>query len=410
MMLVIEPAIHGTGHSTINAGLLRALRAAFPAQPLRFAAEAEQCAEVERLNAAAPLRDCEYLRVAVPPLGTAPLARASQTWGLLRRLLVRVDDGGPLYVLMTSCTGPEVHLGEWFARWSRYRGRLWCHAMLHGPDAGAFGWRSRNPLVRRLDLMAATQRPLTTGVRLLVLDAATVAPLIALAPGLARRTGVFPLTLLEQEADGGTLPPFGPPWRIALPGQATAAKGIHSFVGLAERLSARFPGQFEFHLVGRLAADVAGLPLGAVVAHSEHAQARRAKPSQMPRERYLALLKSMHYVCLPYQGSYYHTGASGVFYDAVNLRLPLLVMPAPHVVECFARFGDIGHLCADEGALEAAIAGLLVQPDASRYRAQRAQLGALRDTCLPAATGQALKNWMGQEAAGLLAALEGIAA
>ena len=42
MMLVVEPSIHGTGHSNINTGILRALREAFPAQPLHFAAEAEQ--------------------------------------------------------------------------------------------------------------------------------------------------------------------------------------------------------------------------------------------------------------------------------------------------------------------------------------------------------------------------------
>lgn len=406
MMLVVEPTIHGTGHSTINTGILRVLRAAFPRQTLRFAAEREHRGEVQRLNAVEPLADCHYQTIAIPPMGSPPLARAWQIWRLLRRLLAAADDGGPIYLLLTCINGPEVHIAQWFARHPRYRGRLWCHCLLHGPDAGAFTWRSRNPLVRRLDLSESIRRAPDPALRLLVLDAATLPPLEALAPGLAARTGVFQLSLLPQEGEGVEAVE-GPPWRIALPGQATAAKGIHSFVRIATRLSARYPGQFEFHLVGRLAADVADKALGAVIPHADHAQSRRAKASQLPREVYLALLKSMHYVCLPYQGSYYHTGASGVFYDAVNLRLPMLVMPAPHVVDSFARFGDIGHLCEDEAALEAAVAGLATHPDRARYLAQRAQLGAMRETFMPAATGQALRSWIGQDAPGLLAALDG---
>lgn len=406
MMLVVEPSIHGTGHSTINTGILRALRAAFPAQPLRFAAEAEHRQEVERLNEAEPVPNCAYQTIAIPPMGTPPLTRAWQLWHLLRRLLAEHDDGGPIYLLLTCSNGPEFHLGEWFARTARYRGRLWCHFLLHGPDAGAFGWRSRNPLVRRLDLVEVIRRPAHPALRLLVLDAATVPPLEALAPGLAARTGVFKLSLLPQEADDAA-PPAGPPWRIALPGQATAPKGIHSFIGMANRLTARYPGQFEFHLVGRLAADVADTPLGAVIPHADRPQARRAKASQMPRARYLELLKSMHFVCLPYQGSYYHTGASGVFYDAVNLRLPLLVMSAPHVAESFAQFGDLGHLCADETALENAIAALADGFDAPRYAAQRARLGAMREAFLPAATGAELKRWMALDSPALVRSLAG---
>jgi len=408
MMLVVEPTIHGTGHSTINAGILRALRAAFPQQPIRFAAEVEHCHEVQRLNAPAPLSDCAYQTIAVAPLGAPPLRRAWRIWRLLRRLLATVDDGGPIYLLLTCINGPELHIAAWFARQARYRGRLWCHCLLHGPDAGAFTWRSRNPLVRRMDLMAAVLRPADRHVRFLVLDAATLPPLEGLAPGLTARSGVFQLSLLSQEgADEGAEVLPGPPWRIALPGQATAAKGIHSFVRIANRLTARYPGQFEFHLVGRLAADVADLELGAVKPHADRAQLRRAKASQLPREVYLALLKSMHYACLPYQGSYYHTGASGVFYDAVNLRLPMLVMPAPHVRESFARFGDIGCLAEDEAALEAAIAGLATDAGPARYAAQRARLGLMREHFLPEATGQSLRTWISQDAPALRAALDG---
>jgi len=60
MNLVVEPAMHGTGHSAINAGIISSLRAAFPRQPLRFAAEAEHLAEVQRLLGAAPLMDGEF--------------------------------------------------------------------------------------------------------------------------------------------------------------------------------------------------------------------------------------------------------------------------------------------------------------------------------------------------------------
>ena len=82
MILVVEPAMHGTGHSAINAGIISSLRAAFPRQPLRFAAEAEHLAEVQRLLGAAPLMDGEFRPIAPPAmLPTAPMpAPMSAVW------------------------------------------------------------------------------------------------------------------------------------------------------------------------------------------------------------------------------------------------------------------------------------------------------------------------------------------
>ena len=406
MILVVEPAMHGTGHSAINAGIISSLRAAFPRQPLRFAAEAEHLAEVQRLLGAAPLMDGEFRPIVPPAIGTLPVQRAWQLWRLFRRLLDEVDDGGPILVVVTCNNGPEMHLGEYFANRPRYRGRLWFQFMLHGPDAAAFTWRTRHPLHRLLDLPGALARPRHPALRWLVLDGATLPSLEALAPGIAARTGVLNIALLESEqALAGPAPVALTPLRIALPGQATAPKGIHSFVRIANALAPRFGKRVEFHLVGRLAADAADTDLGAVMAHTEGAQLRRQKAMQLPRADYLRLLRSMHYVCLPYQGSYYHTGASGVFYDAINLSRPMLVMPAPHVAESFEQFGDIGHLCADEAALGQAIENLLEQHDEARYREQQRRLDVMREAFMPAAVGARFRAWLRADSPDLAQAL-----
>lgn len=406
MILVVEPALHGTGHSAINAGILSSLRAAFPRQPLRFAAEAEHLAEVQRLLEASPLGEGECRPIAPPAMGTPPLKRTWLLWRLFRRLLDEVDDGSPILVVVTCINGPEIHLGEYFANRPRYRGRLWFQFVLHGPDAAAFTWRTRHPLHRRLDLPGALARPRHPALRWLVLDGATLSPLEALAPGIGARTGVLNIALLPSErAIAGPAPAELTPLRIALPGQATAPKGIHSFVRIANALAPRFGKRVEFHLVGRLAADAADTDLGAVIAHTQGAQVHRQKALQLPRADYLRLLRAMHYVCLPYQGSYYHTGASGVFYDAINLSRPMLVMPAPHVAESFAQFGDIGHLCADEAALGRVIEDLLEQHDEARYRAQQRRLDAMRDVFMPAAVGARFRAWLGADSPDLAQAL-----
>ena len=106
MILVIEPALHGTGHSAINAGIVSSLRAAFPRQPLRFAAEAEHLAEVQRLLEVSPLSEGECRPITPPAMGTPPLKRTWLLWRLFRRLLDEVDDGSPVLVVVTCINGP----------------------------------------------------------------------------------------------------------------------------------------------------------------------------------------------------------------------------------------------------------------------------------------------------------------
>jgi hypothetical protein len=105
---------------------------------------------------------------------------------------------------------------------------------------------------------------------------------------------------------------------------------------------------------------------------------------QLSREAFRARLAPLHHVFLPLQPAYYRLSASGALLDAITWLKPVIATDLPIIADAFAAHGDIGALCPDLPAMQAALAALVEAPDPARYAAQRAALARAREARLPA--------------------------
>jgi hypothetical protein len=184
----------------------------------------------------------------------------------------------------------------------------------------------------------------------------------------------LPHPILVSELGDASLPAANGAIRIGFLGLATEAKGFGVFLEVAGRLSRSCPGRFEFHAVGSTPPGSASSGFGAL--------ARQPAAQQLARADFLAGLRAVHYVCLPFSGSHYDFAASGALLDAVaNLR-PVIALPTPVLTSMFATHG-IGHLCQSADEIVAVLRQLASDFPAQAYSAQVAAMTALRNDRLP---------------------------
>jgi hypothetical protein len=69
--------------------------------------------------------------------------------------------------------------------------------------------------------------------------------------------------------------------------------------------------------------------------------------------------------------------------DAITWLKPIIATRLPIVADLFSRFGNIGYLCDDPGALQTALEEIVTRPDPERYREQVAAMRRARDARMP---------------------------
>ena len=407
MIMVLEPTLRGSGHSSLNAGILTTLLRAWPAGRLAFFAEP---AHLDCVRALLLPEDAE--RIEFSPLNCRVPMMVGQTRAQVRRSLTeqlapRLRAAQAAYLLTTSIHGPMVQVVRGVADRLSRTGPVHTQFSLHGTNRGSFLYRSRNPLVRWWELPAAVPRFDADQVRYLVLDEATTPGWTALCPALATRLGTLEIALSRAEAEVVALRREpGHPLRFGLLGQATAAKGFFAFRDLAARYGSQVPAVAEFHLVGRIGSELAGESLDHLVLPWPQVQVRGQAPAQMSREDYIAGVAALDYACLLYAGDYYESGASGVFFDAVNFARPLIARPTRFIAQAFARFGDIGFDCRSDEEVSALVAGILAGNHTARYAAQVQALVAAREWWFPEAVAVRFRGWLAGVAPTLARSLE----
>jgi glycosyltransferase involved in cell wall biosynthesis len=394
MILAIEQTWTGTLHAATNSGTLQTLARAFPGEPIHVFAEATHLAELQR-DAGSPAMT--FHPIAVSPhfrgkthiVSTRRFAREAAT---LLQALRRSDPRQDCLMVLMSATPTAILAAAWLLRLFRRR-RLGVQVVLHGNLNDINGWRPRNPLRRRFDLLGVLGRPHPPGLRFVVLDEAIREALGRILPGLLPRVDVFPLPINLDEVP--TVPPcrLEAPVRIGFVGLATAAKGIDTFLRVAAASKQRFGTQVEFQHVGRVPEGSDLRPF----------QVLAQPPSTAPLERteFLRRMAQLHYVLLPYRRGYYDLSASGALVDAMTCQKPIVATRIPFIDGLFAAFGDIGHACDDEAGLAAAVETIMGL-DQARYDRQVAAMGRVRSSRLPEALAPRYRDVVASGYGGLL--------
>jgi hypothetical protein len=388
----------------LYAGIASVLFRRFPHCALSYIGEPSHLEHVSRQLGSAERESIEFIPITL----TSNRDRLAKVYFSLRlRYFVArmIQRNSGAYILLLSTTGPEFSFLTALAK-PNGPAPVYVDALLHGPNRGNFAWRSRNPLLRWTDLVAAIDRSKRKRSRLLALDWHTIPEWEALTPALTGRVGPLDIALIPpQQSATAERRPRGSPLRFGFLGQATQAKGFPTFVQCAEEATRLVGEQAEFHLIGRLSAELSGCCTGPVRLHTDRPQQRYTPANQMSRKRYVALIDDMDYICLPYSGEYYRSGASGVFFDAVNLLKPIIAKRMPFVDAAFAEFGPMGLLCDSDEEMRRMILALVAGDLIVDYDAFRANMQQCRAYHSPEAVGNRFSAWLRADRPALYAAL-----
>lgn len=150
--------------------------------------------------------------------------------------------------------------------------------------------------------------------------------------------------------------------RVAFIGNATKKKGFVEFVALAQAITTRLAGKIEFHAIGALSKDSAGLDLRHLaVLPSE---------KKLSRKKFLEALAGIDYICMPYCQTAYRYRASGTLLDAAAAGKPVLALITPTLEALQSQFGDFGLLANTLGQLQSELEALVMKPAPERYGVQ----------------------------------------
>jgi len=382
MILVFEMVWTGSAHATTNSAMIQTVARGFVEQPLRVFAEHSHLQELQSDPNLHPLQNISYHAVPISahfqyrPQIVSFRRGLREFWTLLRALRY-VPPREPCLIVLLSATPTAIFAAALLSRLTRRIVRT--HVVLHGNLNDAFGWRSRNPLARAIDLQAALTHRHGGRVRLLVLEDAIRRALSREAPITADTTDVLRHPVDPLESANTQPATLARPLRLGLVGQANEAKGITPFLTLAAGFRVTHPATVHFYVVGN---PRNGSDMTRYAALQEPPQMER-----FTRVDFVEKLQHLHYVCMPMQPGYYALSASGALLDAINWLKPVITTRVPIVADLFERFGDIGELCDDLDSMRAAIEKLALNPDPDRYARQVATLRRIRASRVPAALG-----------------------
>ncbi|HSU05739.1 MAG TPA: hypothetical protein VLI93_09215 [Acetobacteraceae bacterium] len=387
MILVIEPTWTGTLHAPGNSATIQTISDAFPEQAIQIFAEASHLRELRSDAALTARRSISFHPIILaeeflhrPHI--VSLRRLASELRIIRAALRSVPRDEPSLIFLISATSTAIFATALILRLSVRR--LAVQVGLHGDLNSLFGWRSRNPVTRVMDLRSVMRARGSRRLRFLVLDEAIRQELVRLAPEAAARSDVLPLPVNVGELAHVPEPRLTRPLRIGFVGQATQAKGIGAFLETAREFKARYGEAVEFHLIGRVppGGELDRFALLDSPVSGDH----------LPRQVFLERLGRMHFVFLPFQPGYYNLSASGALLDAITWVKPIIATGLPIVADLFTRYGDIGYLCDDHAGMRAALDQVLSGMDADRYLRQVKVLKQARDARLPAALARQYRD------------------
>lgn len=216
--------------------------------------------------------------------------------------------------------------------------------LFHATLAEPLGWRSRNPLRRRLDMFGVLGRRFPSSVRLIFLEEG-IADQAAhlLHPRTLRAVMPHPILALPGE-DAGSVP--GAAIDVGFLGESNPGKGFEHFLALARR----GVHHLRLHCVGRKGAhyDVACDPLFAT-------PPAREKLDQADFDR---LARANDLIFLPLDPPMYDLVASGTLLDCVRFAIPPVVPRNAVVTAIEQRYGRFAFIVPDQAAAIDLVSGM----------------------------------------------------
>jgi hypothetical protein len=307
---VLEPSWDGLAHCPVNVGTLRVIRAALPEAKITLVAGKRHHGEITKISSPQEKASVECIEYS-PALDADTMpGDVLKTWRKLKALPHQTLLGADLIVL-TSCTACTLSSISMLGLAPRTL------AFLHGNANDLFGWRSRNPLRRGLDFVSAMKRFARAGGKVLVYEEGIRDRMVAALPWLSQALFKLGHPLLQEEyaQSGRVAHVMGSPIRIGFAGNATIAKGFPEFLRLATEVTAARPGQFEFHSFS---------PLHAQCKHLDQSSLATKASVGLPRPEFIRQIASLDLLFAWHSADYYSNAASGILYDAINLKVPLL--------------------------------------------------------------------------------------
>jgi hypothetical protein len=210
--------------------------------------------------------------------------------------------------------------------------------ILHGQLGDAMVWRSRNPLIRRFDIVSEIRRRLPRSVRLIALELGVREAIAEIAPrNHSVATLEHPILATEWSEDR---PPRDAILKIGFLGNARRSKGFETFANLA-RAAGRTDLRFES--VGIGAPDTENVDMAGL--------SRKPSRGSLSRAEYLDATRDLDLVCLPLHSRAYDFTASGTLADAVAALKPLVAFRNRTLDAIVAKYGPIGWLVESENEL-----------------------------------------------------------
>lgn len=360
-MIICEPIVSGDEHVSFNAGLIWVAAVASSA-PVTVWADPDHFARVRALLPAEIAERVVFETHLPPPRRLPYQARAWRDAVVAWQVVRRAAGTGARHVIL-SCAFPGTLIGAKLAVASlAKRRRPTVHTVVHGALEDVWGWRSRHPFRRAVDMTGALRWPAPEGLKVVVLEAGIANDLVRALPRVASQLLVLEFPIVEAIPSPGLRRPG--PVRVGFLGRANREKGFDRFCELARAVTAR-GADVEFHAVGQVEP-------GAFTEQELQPLTNRPQEGPLGRATYLEQLLDLDLVAMLHDPEHYAHTASGVLLDAVAAERPVLSLPNPIIAALVARHGSIGPRVEDLGAatnfLVALDVSALERPDFLAWR------------------------------------------
>lgn len=216
------------------------------------------------------------------------------------------------------------------------------HCILHNDLAANFDWRSRNPLIKRFDLISTLGSRLRKNLKIVALELGIKDSMLEHFPHLDSNIFTLEHPILSKECQEGESleSKQSSGINIGFVGHCSDNKGFGTFLELAEMYSNE---HVTFHAIGLMQKDQDEALLCSL--------SRPPSRKSVPRDEYVAAVSEMDVICLPVAQTY-NLVASGSVLDAITSLKPLILTKNKSYIEMEKKYGSFGVLYNDTSVIK----------------------------------------------------------
>lgn len=367
MFIVCEPVVLGMEHVPFNAALLKTICSAFPTNKVCFYSEKNHLKFIREEIGEELEASILWKELSLPPRKSNFFSRLPTDFKTVKFLLDKLNNNPQKDVLVITGISSILWALKYYTKTLHKNKKV--QVVIHGD----FSTLERTPLRSILNpcyyigsLKTALRLPGYDRIQHIVLEEPVRNAIIKHMPFLRNSIYVFEHPI---PVDGGhkptdrVNPPLDIPVQFGYLGRATQKKGFSKYLDVASEISAQFPGQANFHFIGRVSDKFRYKNRSKMAFLTEVPGKER-----LSRAEYVDRLKCLHYVCLFYS-DFYEFCASGILMDSIAWEKPIIATKLKMFKNLQEKFGDIGYVCSKNEIAET-IKAILRQKDSNRYKRQ----------------------------------------